>query len=181
MDSFPLNAVENKCEERPQDKKVHSNYGKHNIRILVNILNEIFSKTLNKTKLFAVKSPIKLTMTEKRVIGGLKNLTELLFKQNYKQNETVTESTENSDPLQPDEISTNSEVPSASDINTDKENSENFQRFLDDAMKDGAEKFCAMVVQQLTTQTHIEHNEEWHRGQLNAYNLAHERLFDEDE
>lgn len=120
-------------------------------------------------------------MTEERVISGLKNLTELLFQQNYKQNVTAAESTENSDTLQSDEISTSSEVPSCSNTNTDKENSGNFQRFLDDAMKDGAEKFCAMVVQQLTTETHIEHNEEWHRGQLNAYNLAHERLFDENE
>lgn len=138
-------------------------------------------KTLIKTILFAVKSPIKLTMTERRVIGGLKNLTELLFKQNYKQNETTAESTENSDTQQTDEISTSSESPSGSNTNTDKENSGHFQRFLDDAMKDGAEKFCAMVVQQLTTQTHIEHNEEWHRGLLNAYNLAHEQLFDENE
>lgn len=120
-------------------------------------------------------------MSEMRVIGGLKNLTELLFKQNYKQNATANESTENSDPLQTDEKSTSSEVPSGSNTNTDKENSGNFQRFLDDAMKDGAEKFCAMVVQQLTTQTNIEHNEEWHRGQLNAYNLAHERLFHKNE
>lgn len=120
-------------------------------------------------------------MTEKRVIGGLKNLTELLFKQNYKQNETEAELTKNSDPPHTDDKSTSSQVPSDSNMNTDKENSGNFQRFLDDAMKDGAEKFCAMVVQQLTAQTHIEHNDEWHRGQLNAYNLAHERLFDENE
>lgn len=29
MDSFPLNAVENTCEERKQDKKVHPNYGEY--------------------------------------------------------------------------------------------------------------------------------------------------------
>lgn len=130
--------------------------------------------------MFSVKSPIKLTTTEKRVIGGLKNLTESLFKQNYKQNATADESIENSNLLRTGETSSSSEVPSGTNINTGKENSGNFQRFLDDAMKDGAEKFCAMVVQQLTTQTHIEHNEEWHRGQLNAYNVAHERLFDEN-
>lgn len=33
MDSFPLNAVENTCEVRSQDKKGHPNHGKYNMWI----------------------------------------------------------------------------------------------------------------------------------------------------
>lgn len=115
-------------------------------------------------------------MTEKRVIGGLKELTELLFRQHYK-DKNEADQNENKF-VQSEEISTSSECPSSSSIeSTDKENG-NFQQFLDSAMKDGAEKFCAMVVQQLTNQQHIDHHEEWHKGQLNAYNFAHEQLFE---
>lgn len=85
--------------------------------------------------------------------------------------------------MQSDEILTNTEMPATSNANmkTDKENDGQFQQFLDSAMKDGAEQFCAMVVQQLTNQEHIDHHEEWHHGQLNAYNLAHKRLFEHNE
>lgn len=123
-------------------------------------------------------------MTEKRVIGGLKQLTELLFQQHYKRHENEVDSSQNENNfVQSDEITTSAETPSSSNIamNDGKENDGNFQQFLDSAMKDGAEQFCAMVVQQLTNQQHIEHNEEWHHGQLNAYNFAHERLFENNE
>lgn len=130
-------------------------------------------------------------MSEKRVIGGLKQLTELLFQQHYKNNTDETDSNQDENmPVQSDEISmyrTAETVPEKQCVNMDmnmdlpKENDGNFQQFLDSAMKDGAEQFCAMVVQQLTNQQHVEQHDEWHRGQLNAYNLAHQRLFENNE
>lgn len=120
-------------------------------------------------------------MTEKRVIGGLKQLTELIFKQHYKQNQCAEDIVSQSvEPLQSDEVSTSNEYKaSSSDVENDKENG-NFQKFLDNALGNGeAEQFCAMVVKHLTTGEPIDHSEEWHRGQLDAYNLAHERLFDQ--
>lgn len=123
-------------------------------------------------------------MTERNVIGGLKKLTELLFKQHYKQNQSDENAvTQSDDFLQSDEVSTSTESEaSSSEMQTDKENSGNFQRFLDNAMGDGhAESFCAMVVRQLTGAESIQHSEEWHRGQLDAYNKAHEHFFNRAE
>lgn len=121
-------------------------------------------------------------MTEKRVIGGLKQLTELLFKQHYKQdNQNQSVFTQSDEPVQSDEVSTSTEYEAtSSDMQMDKENDGRFQQFLDNAMEDGqGEQFCAMVLEHLTTANSIDHSEEWHRGQLDAYNLAHKRLFNE--
>lgn len=120
-------------------------------------------------------------MTEKRVIGGLKQLTELLFKQHYKHGQNTENTiTQHDERIQSDEVTTGTKRESTpSDMQTDKENNENCQRFLDNAMQDGhAEQFCAMVVRQLTTADSIEHSEEWHRGQLDAYNMAREHFFE---
>lgn len=120
-------------------------------------------------------------MTEKRVIGGLKQLTELIFKQHFKQNQMSEDSvTQTNEPLQSDEVSTSMEYEATSSgMQPDKENG-HFQQFLDKAMGNGqAEQFCAMVVKHLTTGEPIDHSEEWHRDQLDAYNLAHERIFDQ--
>lgn len=116
-------------------------------------------------------------MTEKRVISGLKQLTERIFKQHFKENQMSEDSvTENVEPVQSNEVSTSTEYEATSNgIQTDKENG-HFQQFLDQAMGNGqAEQFCAMVVEHLTTG---KPSEEWHLDQLNAYNLAHKRLFD---
>lgn len=74
---------------------------------------------------------------------------------------------------------TSDEENDASTINTTKENQQHIQQLLEFSaiMKNGAEQFCSMIVQQLTADEHIELNEEWHDGQLNAYDLAHRRLF----
>ncbi|XP_031626694.1 uncharacterized protein LOC116342983 [Contarinia nasturtii] len=127
------------------------------------------------------KSPVKLSMTERNVIGGLKQLTELLFKQHYKQNQNdENDVTQSEEFLQSDEVTTSTESePNSSDMQSDKENSGNFQRFLDNAMGNGhAESFCAMVVRQLTSADSIQHSEEWHRGQLDAYNMARQHFFE---
>lgn len=120
-------------------------------------------------------------MTEKRVIGGLQQLTELLFKQHFKQNAV----TQNDEPLQYDEVSTSTvfEATSSGMETDDKENVDGpFQQFLDNAMDDGhGETFCAMVINQLTDGHPVDHREEWHHGQLEAYNQAHKRLFEQVE
>lgn len=119
-------------------------------------------------------------MTEKRVIGGLKQLTELLFKQHYKQQNTnQCHSIQNDEPLQSDEVTTSTEFEAtSSDMQSDKENDERFQQYIDDGH---GEHFCALVVKQLTSKSAVNHSEEWHRGQLEAYNMAHKRLFEQVE
>lgn len=115
------------------------------------------------------------------MIGGLKQLTELLFKQHYKPNSTEQDNIDGiNEPLQSDEVTTSTEYPMSidSDTQTDKENVNFQQNQPDNTTPDEAEIFCGMVVQQLTTVEPIEHDEEWHRGQLDAYNKAHERLFE---
>lgn len=118
-------------------------------------------------------------MTEKRVIGGLQQLTELLFKKHFKQNVV----TRNDELLQSDEVSTSTVFEaSSSDMQTDKENDGSFQKFLDNAMEDGhGEQFTAMVINQLTAGHPVDHSDEWHHGQLEAYNQAHKRLFEQVE
>lgn len=131
----------------------------------------------------SAKSPYKLSTTERRVIGGLKQLTELLFKEHYKHNSIEDDNVDGiNEPLQSDEITTSTECATSStmDMQTDKENNANGQYQLDsnESMHDEAELFCGMVVQQLTTGDAVDHTEEWHRGQLKAYTAAHERLFE---
>lgn len=123
-------------------------------------------------------------MTEKRVIGGLKQLTESLFKQYFKQNENDENSIDGcSETLQSDEVAIATAYSAPNNIENhpthpDKENNGHFQQFLDNAMQGGAEQFCAMVVEHLTAGNQEDQSEEWHRDQLNAYNMAHERLFE---
>lgn len=129
---------------------------------------------------FTAKSPYKLSTTEKRVIGGLKQLTELLFKEHYKQN--AKDQKDTNEPLKSDEMETNVDYPSSSGANmyANKENTDGNVKQIEDNVPDesgGAEVFCGMVVQQLTTGESKDHTEEWHHGQLNAYNWAHEKLF----
>lgn len=130
--------------------------------------------------LHLAKSPYKLSTTEKRVIGGLKQLTELLFKEHYKPN--ANERMNNDEPIQSDELTMGMEYSTSSGANmyANKENTDENDYSPDerDATYDGAEVFCGMVVQQLTTSDPNDHTEEWHRGQLNAYNWAHEQLFE---
>lgn len=124
---------------------------------------------------YIAKSPYKLSMTEKRVIGGLQKLTDLLFKQYYKQNPDEDNDNEVDGNMQSDEVTMSSDVPtSTTKLRLNKENDENIHQFSDK----GAEKFCAMVVNQLTRGTdEVAQADEWHRGQLNAYDTAQQHFF----
>lgn len=185
MSDSPLKSVENKADSMANAIGNNSNFGKENLFFFCNLLKFFLfllfhRKIVNYQKSrFLAKSPIKLSMTEKHVIGGLKQLTELLFKQHYKHN--ITD--ENNEPLQSDEVTTSTEYEATSiDNQTDKENNDRIQQFLDNAMGDGhGEQFCAMVIEQLTSGHSTHHSEEWHRGQLEAYNMAHKRLFEQQE
>lgn len=125
-----------------------------------------------------------MSTTEKRVIGGLKQLTELLFKQHFKQD--ANNQIDNNESLKSDEMAMNVEYSTSSGANMygNKENTDESGQFQENvpdecgAMYDEAEMFCGMVVQQLTTVDPKDHKEEWHHGQLNAYNWAHEQLFE---
>lgn len=114
-------------------------------------------------------------MTEKRVIGGLQKLTDLLFKQYYKQNSDEDNENEVDGNMQSDEVTMSSDAPtSTTKLRLNKENDENIHQFSDK----GAEKFCAMVVNQLTRGTdEVAQADEWHRGQLNAYDTAQQHFF----
>lgn len=57
-------------------------------------------------------------------------------------------------------------------------NKENLPNIFE-AAHDGSEKFCALVVQQLAGDDNVElYEEDWHRDQLDAYNKAHDRIFE---
>lgn len=116
-------------------------------------------------------------MTEKRVIGGLQKLTDMLFKQYYKQNPDEDNENEVDGNMQSDETTMSSDVDaptSAKKLRLKKENDENIHQFSDK----GAEKFCAMVVNQLARGTdEVAQADEWHRGQLNAYDTAQQHFF----
>lgn len=128
-------------------------------------------------------------MTEKRVIGGLQKLTDMLFKQYYKDNNQTEYGDGNSNSnsngnnvdenVQSDEVTTSREIAASNttEMRTNKENDGNIQHFLDNDMQNGAEQFCAMVVHQLTDGNMVEQADEWHLGQLDAYNKAHQRFF----
>lgn len=127
-----------------------------------------------------------MSTTEKRVIGGLKHLTELLFKEHFKQ--TGDDQCDSNQPMKSDEMAMNVEYPTSSHQHAfaNKENAdENGQQFQEDVpsesgpMCDEAEKFCGIVVHQLTSHSNDHSNDqEWHHGQLNAYNWAHDKLFE---
>lgn len=113
-------------------------------------------------------------------------MTALLFKQHFKQN--ANDEIDNNAPLGSDEIAMSTECSPSSGANmyTNKENTDgnvqyNQKNVPDDecgAINDEAEVFCGMVVQQLTAGDSNDHKEEWHHGQLNAYNWAHEQIFE---
>lgn len=123
-------------------------------------------------------------MTEKRVIGGLQNLTHLLFNNHFKHNDMngkqfTNENANNS--IQSNEITTSSESPTSTTADViNKENNRNLPSVFK-ATHDGCEKFCALVVQQLAGDENVElYEEDWHRDQLNAYNNAHDHIFEKN-
>lgn len=112
-------------------------------------------------------------------------MTELLFKEHFKQN--ANDETDSTEPLKSDEVAMNVEYAASSGANAyaNKENTDSgVQQFEGNVpngnvpMYDEAEVFCGMVVQQLTAGDSKDHKEEWHHGQLNAYNWAHEKIFE---
>lgn len=121
-------------------------------------------------------------MTEKRVIGGLQKLTDLLFKQYYKDSQDDEENQNQVDgTLQSNEVTTSTQYAASSTNNvhvyTNKENDENFEQFVDNGIHNGAEQFCAMVVHKLAGDGVVQRAEEWHRDQLDAYNQAQKHFF----
>lgn len=118
-----------------------------------------------------------MTAHERDVIGGLKQLTESIFKQYFRDEHGLTVST----------VKTTSNEPNATPIplmatsapHMAKENQTNVGGTILEAAMKGAEEFCAMVVQQLNT-NHDEKddNDDWHNGQLHAYSSASQRLFE---
>lgn len=182
MNDLPLNNVGNTRDNLANTiGNNNSDYSKQKFMTFVNFCS-IFSWSKSFNFVFIAKSPIKLSMTEKRVIGGLKQLTELLFKEHYKQpdsNQCHSTVSQRDEPLQSDEVTTSTEFEAtSSDMQSDKENDERFQQYIDNGQ---GERFCAMVVKQLTSKSSIDHSEEWHHGQLEAYNMAHKRLFEQVE
>lgn len=131
---------------------------------------------------FLAKSPYKLSTTERHVINGLKQLTELLFKQHFKPNLNEEDNVdENNEPLQSNEVSTSIEYPTSTNSNmqNNKENHDDGQQCQANSnTNDEGENFCRMIIQQLKAGDAIKHSEEWHRGQLDAYNIAHKRIFE---
>lgn len=119
------------------------------------------------------KSPRKLSTHEKTVINGLKQLTELIFKPHFIQEDgnaiggaNATESPSKAKPI----FSLRSSV-AHSQWNGDS--------LLDAAMKD-AEKFCALVITNITSDS-SEMDNDWHAGQLNAYESASQQVLAKDE
>lgn len=122
-----------------------------------------------------------MSTTEKRVIGGLQQLTHLLFNNHFKHTTDTTEPNNDKENafIQSDEItSSNDGRPSTScDSSTmDKENQGNFRMIFDDAHV-GSEKFCAMVVRQIA---HLDEYDDWHSTQLNAYAKTSGEFFEEE-
>lgn len=178
MDDLPLNAVENKRDHSSQPIGTNSNICIVNLAdfsVFFLCTTKIFAEfwKLKLIGFISAKSPYKLSTTEKRVIGGLQKLTELLFKQHFKPNANEG-NMDNGGPVQSDENAMSvdySTTNGTANMYADKENT-------DENPPDEAEVFCGMVVQQLTTSDPNEQKEDWHRGQLNAYNWAHDKLFD---
>lgn len=122
-----------------------------------------------------------MSTTEKRVIGGLQQLTQLLFNDHFKQANASQPNNdkENTSFIQSEEISSTNERPSSScdsSHHNDKENKANLSMILDEAHI-GSEKFCAMVVRQIA---HLDEYDDWHNTQLNAYDKASGAFFVED-
>lgn len=121
-----------------------------------------------------------MSTTEKRVIGGLQQLTQLLFNNHFKH--TADSSEPNNDKenafIQSDEITSSNDRASTSacDSAMDKENHGNFRMILDEAHV-GSEKFCAMVVRQIA---HLDEYDDWHSTQLNAYAKTSGEFFEAD-
>lgn len=112
------------------------------------------------------KSPKELSPHEKTVINGLKQLTEMIFKPHFIRDATEVVQQENA-----------SEYLSIIKATTCPPS--NVDQFLDAAMTK-AEKFCAMVVTNLTSEQRPL-DKDWHIGQLNAYQSASQTLFTKDE
>lgn len=135
--------------------------------------------------LYLGKSPRKLSLTEKQVINGLKQLTDVIFKPHYR-HDTTNGSQSTASVTSSNVNVLNSMIATAIDANqndktsTDaiKENERNGDNMHKIPMKE-AEQFCAMVVHQLSKNDQ-DITDDWHRGQLNAYALASEKLLEKN-
>lgn len=128
------------------------------------------------------KSPRKLSTHEKTVINGLKQLTEMIFKPHYIQDEVDSfdgKQTEIEQQQQQQENS-NDFLAFINSATQPQSKSTDVEQFIDSAMKD-AEKFCAMVITTLTSDEEKQLNKDWYMGQLDAYQTASQELFAKDE
>lgn len=124
-----------------------------------------------------------MSTTEKRVIGGLQQLTHMLFNDHFKANRASDAEANSADKensggkfIQSDEISSSIERPSTSFDTSQvvEADSAGSIRLMYDDAHSGSEKFCAMVVRQIA---HLEEYEDWHDTQLNAYDNASGQFF----
>lgn len=111
--------------------------------------------------IFLGMSPKKLSSHEKSVINGLKQLTEMIFKPHFQMQNEFDFDMNKTDKA-------DDRVQSLCSNENDK---------TADGAMENAEQFCAMVIRNLTTKDDNGHDD-WHHGQLSAYQTATERLFD---
>lgn len=115
------------------------------------------------------------------MINGLKQLTEMIFKPLYIQDEpdSFVEQQQQQQIRSQQQENSNDFLAF---LNTTAAHSQqsNAEQFLDTAMKD-AEKFCAMVITNLTSDEEKKMDKDWYTGQLNAYQSASQELFAKDE
>lgn len=119
-----------------------------------------------------------MSITEKRVIGGLQQLTHVLFNEHFKSNkaagaEAGLADKENTAFIQSAEISSSNERPATSSDAGQQVADADSATNTDDAHI-GSERFCAMVVRQIA---HLEEYDDWHSTQLNAYDNASGQFF----
>lgn len=111
---------------------------------------------------------VQLTDTEAMVIDGLKQLTSAIFRTQYKQ---LAESPRKNAALSPSKLGANGTGPAT--VNSAATSPAKKRLNLDEAMLE-AEKFCAMVVQQIVS---LDEEGNSHKSQLDVYHSVHKSLF----
>lgn len=117
--------------------------------------------------------PREFNATELMVIDGLKQLTKVIFRQQYK---TVTNSPVKNMPMSPSKMNINrtsgGSTPNASVAQSPSKCCVSAQH-MDNAML-AAEKFCSMVVRQIDA---MDKAGNVHTNQLDVYHSVHKKLF----
>lgn len=117
--------------------------------------------------------PVQLSDTELMVIDGLQQLTKAIFGTQYK---SLGESPrKNTVALSPSKLGANAgdaRTPTTVAMSPSKNGRQNGPR-VDEAMAE-AEKFCAMVVQQIVS---LDEAGDSHKNQLDVYHSVYKNLF----